>query len=135
MARDAAILYIVGYLTLFISIGLILITIVFVYHIIVTVEYGKNKSATDDTILILLIVGFFVSIVQIVALFMLANSKDEDIKDKNTITRETTQRNTSSENITKLRQLKELLDEGIITQEEFEKKKQQLIDVDSKFLS
>ena len=113
MARDAAILYIVGYLTLFISIGLILITIVFVYHIIVTVEYGKNKSATDDTILILLIVGFFVSIVQIVALFMLANSKDEDIKDKNAITRETTQRNTSSENITKLRQLKELLDEGI----------------------
>ena len=135
MARDAAILYIVGYLTLFISIGLILITIVFIYHIIVTVEYGKNKSATDDTILILLIVSFFVSIVQIVALFMLANSKDEDIKDKNTITRETTQRNTSSENITKLRQLKELLDEGIITQEEFEKKKQQLIDVDSKFLS
>lgn len=135
MARDAAILYIVGYLTLFISIGLILITIVFVYHIIVTVEYCKNKSATDDTILILLIVGFFVSIVQIVALFMLANSKDEDIKDKNTITRETTQRNTSSENITKLRQLKELLDEGIIIQEEFEKKKQQLIDVDSKFLS
>ena len=136
MAKDAAILYIVGYLTLIIGIGLILVTIAFVFHIVVTVEYGKNKknkSVTDNTIWILLIVGFFISIVPVVALFMVANSKYEDIKNKKNVARETTQNNMPAENITKLRKLKELLDLGIITQEEFEKKKMELLALNSNF--
>ena len=47
----------------------------FVLHIIVTVEYGKHKDGSSDTVFILLIVGFFVQIIGIVALFMVANSK------------------------------------------------------------
>lgn len=64
----------------------------------------------------MLIVGFFVPILNIVALFMVANKGDEN-----------TQNIENRDNIKEVYRLKQLLDDGLITQEEFKNKKSELL--------
>lgn len=116
LSSDAAILSIVGYLTLFIGLGVFLLLVAFIFHIIVTVEYKKKKKEFNQTTYVLLIVGFFVPILDIVALFMVANKGDKN-----------TQNIENRDNIKEVYRLKQLLDDGLITQEEFENKKKTLL--------
>ena len=89
----------------------------FICQIIVTAAYGKMKKSNDKdfdkSIYILLIVGFFVPIVGIVGL---SKASDEIIEVDN-----------SSERLSQIYKLKQLLDDGLITQEEFENKKKTLL--------
>lgn len=103
----------------------------FILHIIVTVEYGRFSKDSKDTVFILLIVGFFVQIIGIVALFFVANSKKLTGETTNNMSAENSKGEETVDNFEKLKQLKELLDSGIITQEEFEKKKMELLALNS----
>lgn len=91
----------------------------FICHIIVTVEYKKKKKEFNQTTYGLLIAGFFVPILNIVALFMVANKGNKG--DENT------QNIENRDNIKEVYRLKQLLDDGLITQEEFENKKKALL--------
>ena len=91
----------------------------FICHIIVTVEYKKKKKEFNKTTYGLLVAGFFVPILNIVALFMVANKGNNG--DENT------QNIENRDNIKEVYRLKQLLDDGLITQEEFENKKKALL--------
>ena len=108
IALAAAIMYLLIWFGFF-----FLIIPAFICHIIVAVECGKNKKEFDQTKYILLVVGFFVIIVRIVALFMVASRRNENIENR--------------DNIKEVYRLKQLLDDGLITQEEFENKKKTLL--------